>query len=153
MKNRYLAGFLGLFIISAVATFGQEPIPVKQQIPDKPLIFSQLPERSFCNADELVQLFRIPVSSSIIIHLNGNLPLRGVITENIQRSPGTTSINIRLSDYAGALFNISLIEKPGYLPMLNGRIVHPQSGDVLVLTQENNQYILQRKAQKFFMTE
>ena len=153
MKNRYLSGLLGVCIISAVATKAQEPVHVKQQTPDKPYIFSQLPDRSICGPAELQELFRSNSSTSISIHLSGGKLLRGVITEKIERSPGITSINIKLSDYPGALFNLSSYTQPGQSPVIKGRIIHPQAGDVLVLSLENDQYLLQKKAQKFFMTE
>ena len=153
MKNRYLAVFLGIFIVSAVATKAQEAFPVKQHPSDKPFIFTQLPERSICIAEELQELFRTSLSAAINIHLTGGAILRGVLAEKIQRSPGMTTINIKLSDYPGTLFNISLNEQPGHLPVMIGRIIHPQSGDVLVLIQENSQYYLQKKLQKFFMIE
>lgn len=153
MKNRYLSGLLGVCIISVVAAKAQEPVPVKQQTPDKPFIFSQLPERSICTPAELQELFRSNSSTSIAIHLSGGKLLRGVISEKIERSPGVTSINIKLSDYPGALFNLSQNAQPGQSPVIKGRIIHPQAGDVLVLTQEKDQYLLQKKAQKFFMTE
>lgn len=153
MKSRYLAVFLGVFIVSAVAAKAQESLSVKQQLPDKPFIFTQLPERSICITEELQALFRASLSASVNIHLTGSSILRGEVTSKIQRSTGITSINIKLSDYPGALFNISLNEQPGHLPEMNGRIVHPQAGDILVLIRENNQYYLQKKLQKFFMIE
>ena len=153
MKNRYLFGLLGVCIISAVASRAQESVPVKQQTPDKPFIFSQLPERSICATAELQELFRNATSASIVIHLSGDKLLRGMITEKIERSPGITSINIKLSNYPGALFNLSSNTQPGQSPIIKGRIIHPQAGDVLVLSLENDQYLLQKRAQKFFMTE
>lgn len=153
MKSRYLSGLLGVFIFSVVATKAQEPVPVKQQTPDKPFIFSWLPERSICTSAELQELFRSKSSSSVTIHLSGGKLLRGVISEKVERSPGVTSINIKLSDYPGALFNISLNAAPGISPVIKGRIIHPQAGDMLVLVSENDQYLLQKKVQRFFMTE
>ena len=153
MKNRYTAGFLGLFLVCSIVTKAQEPIPVKQHITNKPFHFFQFPDRSDCITDELLQLFRAAPSSGIVIHLPGNLVLRGVITEKVQRSPGITSINIKLSNYPGALFNISLNTESGSTSNINGRIVHPQSGDLLVLTKDNSTYYLKKQLQKFFMTE
>jgi len=153
MKNRYTAGFLGLYLVCSIVTKAQEPIPVKQHIADKPFLFSQLPERSDCITKELIQLFRAELFSGIVIHLPGNHELRGVITEKVQRSSGITSINIKLSNYPGALFNISLNTGSGLTSKINGRIIHPQSGDVLILTEENSTYYLKKKLQKFFMTE
>jgi nucleoid-associated protein YejK len=54
MKNRYTAGFLGLFLVSCMVTKAQEPIPVKQHITDKPFLFSQLPDQSDCISEELI---------------------------------------------------------------------------------------------------
>ena len=153
MKNRYTAGFLGLFLVCCIETKAQEPIPVKQHITDKPFLFSQLPDRSDCITEELIQLFKAEPSSGIIIHLPGNLILRGVLTEKVQRSPGITSINIKLSNYPGALFNITMNTESGSAGKINGRIIHPQSGDVLILTEENSTYYLKKQLQKFFMTE
>jgi len=153
MKNRYTAGFLGLFLVCCIVTNAQEPIPVKQHITDKPFLFSQLPDRSDCITEELIQLFQAAPSSSIAIHLPGNLVLRGVITEKLQRSPGITSINIKLSNYPGALFNISLNTETGSTAKIKGRIIHPQSGDVLILTEDHSTYYLKKQLQKFFMTE
>ena len=76
-----------------------------------------------------------------------------MLTEKVQRSPGITSINIKLSNYPGALFNITLNTESGYTSKMNGRIIHPQSGDVLILTEENSTYYLKKQLQKFFMTE
>ena len=79
--------------------------------------------------------------------------IRGVLTEKVQRSPGITSINIKLSNYPGALFNITMNTESGSAGKINGRIIHPQSGDVLILTEENSTYYLKKQLQKFFMTE
>ncbi|MFM9907944.1 MAG: hypothetical protein ACKVOW_01275 [Chitinophagaceae bacterium] len=153
MKNRYLAGILGIFILSGITGIAQDAFPVKQQVPDKPFIFSQLPERIKCTMEELQELFHSSIGSSMLIQLEGGIHLKGVLTEKIIRSVAITSINIKLTDYPGALFSISLIQQPGQSLLFNGRIVHPQSGDVFVLAKENNQYFLQKKLQKFFMTE
>ncbi len=153
MKNRYTAGFLGLLLVCCIVTKAQEPIPVKQHISDKPFLFTQLPDRSDCITEELIQLFRTEPSSGIVIHLSGNLVLRGVISEKVQRSPAITSINIKLSNYPGALFNITLNTESKSTTKITGRIIHPQSGDVLILTEDNSTYYLKKQLQKFFMTE
>jgi len=53
MKNRYTAGFLGLFLVCCIVTKAQEPITVKQHITDKSFLFFQLPDRSDCITEEL----------------------------------------------------------------------------------------------------
>lgn len=153
MKNRISAVLLCFFIVSAVVTNAQDTPPVKQQTPDKPLLFSQFPERLHCTYEELEQLIGASKTSPVSFRITDNIILRGTLTEKIQRSASVTSVTIKLPEYSGALFSLSLINQPGQSPIFNGRIVHPQSGDVLVLTRENNQYYFQKKAQHFFMTE
>jgi len=153
MKNRYTAVFLGLFLIGILDISAQAPLPVKQFIPDKPFLFVQLPERSDCITEELLQLFRAEPSNNIIIHLSGGFQLEGTITEKIQRGTGITSINIKLSNYPGALFTISLNTESGQSKKLIGRIIHPNSGDLLLLVEENRNYYMKKQLQKFFMTE
>jgi hypothetical protein len=152
MKNRYLAGLFSLFIVSFNSLIAQETVPVRQTIPDKPLIFSQLPDRIDFSFADIEKIFRAEKASAITLHLSA-ATLSGVITEKVQRSPGSTSYNIKLSNYPGALLTISLINEQGQKQKVRGRIVHPQSGDVLLLVQENEHFYFEKKQQKYFMTE
>lgn len=149
MRNRYLAGFLGVLLLNVAAASAQEPLPVKQHIPDKPFYFDKIPDKVYCETSELDVLFQSP-STSVAIHLaNGSL-LRGTVAEKVQRGNGITSVNLRLSEFANALFNLTYNE---HTNKYAGRIVHPRSGDVLILTEENGRYYLRKQQQKFFMTE
>ena len=153
MKNLCLLGFLGLFILSSKTVSAQEPIPVKQVITDKPLLFSKFPERTICNKPELEQLLLTAISDNINLTFGNNLSLKGVLIEKIRRANHVYSVNIKLNDYPGALLNLSFVMNEFDITGIKGRIIHPQYGDVLVLTEENQQYYFIKQNQKYFMTE
>lgn len=150
MKNRYLAGLIGVLFLYGQAAHAQAPVPVRQSIPDKPLLFSQFPEKSYCEEHELLQVFQAVLPSNVNITLQGGQILRGVVVDKVERNTGRTSINIKLVDYRNALLNLTLQHTT---KKINGRVVHPGSGDVLIVAEENGRYFLKKQLQKFFMTE
>ena len=152
MKTIYVAGLLVVCLFITAAVKAQTPIPVKQQLPDKPLQFSNLPDKFECGLSELQRAASFRTTENITFRF-GKLAFSGQVVEKVQRSAEVTSINIRSSNFAGALFNISIITLPDNTQKITGRIVNPQSGDILILTEEDNHYYLQKQPQKFFMTE
>jgi hypothetical protein len=153
MKNLYLLGFLGLFIISSKTVSAQEPIPVKQVILDKPLLFTQFSDKTACNKLELEQLLLTAISENINLTVGNDIVLKGVLVEKIRRANHVYSINIKLNAYPGALLNLSFVMKELEITAIKGRIIHPHYGDVLVLIEENQQYYFIKQNQKYFMTE
>lgn len=151
MKNLYATGFLVVSLCVSTALFAQDPL-IKQHIPDKPLLFAALPEKFECTLPELEKISTSRTSSKISLQF-GRFTFAGEIVDRVQRSEHVESINIRSTNYPGALFNIAIITQPGQTKKISGRIIHPQSGDVLVLVEENNKYFLRKQPQKFFMTE
>jgi lipoprotein-anchoring transpeptidase ErfK/SrfK len=153
MKNRYLAGLIVLLSCSFTAGYSQQPVPVKQQIPDKPPIFVQFPGESDIQITDLRQIIRAATSSTVILPLSSGNYLKGTITEKIQRSPNLVSVNVQLVNYPGALMTISLLTREDRTEKISGRVVHPQAGDVLLLVQDGARYYFEKKQQKYFMTE
>lgn len=153
MKNLYLLGFLGLFILFSKTVSAQEPIPVKQVIPDKPMLFTQFSEKTVCNKMELEQLLLTAISENINLTVGNDIILKGVLVEKIRRANHVYSINIKLNAYPGALLNLSFVMKDLEITAIKGRIIHPHFGDVLVLIEENQQYYFIKQNQKYFMTE
>lgn len=153
MKNRFSAGSLLVCLLLPLSLWAQEPFPVKQHIPDKPLLFSQLPEQSICSFTAWEQMLQWSVGNTVELLLTEKAFFKGMVTEKIHRSSTTLSLNIKLSNYPETLFNITLISLPNQDLKVTGRIVNPNSGDVLLLLNENNKYVLKKQQQKFFMTE
>lgn len=152
MKNRYATGFLVVCLFVTTNLTAQDPTLVKQHIPDKPLLFAALPEKFECTLAELQKTAAFRTSDKISLQF-GKFLFAGEIVARVKHSENVESINIRSSNYPGALFNISITTQADNSKKLSGRIIHPQSGDVLILTEENNRYFLRKQPQKFFMTE
>jgi len=152
MKNLYVAGLIVVCSFIGVTTKAQSPVAVKQQLPDKPLQFSSLPDKFECNFSTLDRLSTSRATEKISFQF-GKVVFDGDITERVQASPTVTSINIRSTNFPGALFNLCIQVQPDNSKILSGRIINPKSGDVLVLVRENDRYYLQKQPQKFFMTE
>lgn len=153
MKNLLLLGFLGLFIMHPRTVSAQEPIPVKQHLPDKPQLFTQFPDRSDCNKLQLEKILVSSILEEINLTVGNNIQLKGILAEKIRRSEQVYSVNIKLSNFDGALFNLSFEMREFDIIAIRGRIVHPQYGDVMILKEENQQYYFLKRNQKYFMTE
>ena len=149
MKNLYAVRLAALFLFVTTTVYSQKPVSVQ---PDKPLVFSQFPDKSECNITSLKNVFSSRSNDNISIEL-GKFVFTGQIIEKVQQSPQVLSMNIRSSNLSGAIFSISIITLPDNTQHFTGRIINPQAGDVLVLTEENNRYFLQKKSLKFFMTD
>jgi hypothetical protein len=152
MKNLYATGFLVVCLYISTNVIAQDPTIVKQHVPDKPLMFAALPEKFECTLPELEKASGFRTDDKITLQF-GKFVFTGKVIARVQRSENVQSINIRSTNYPGALFNISITTQADNSRHISGRIIHPQSGDVLILTEENNRYFLRKQPQKFFMTE
>lgn len=152
MKNLYATGLLVVCLYLSTIAKAQDATLVKQQIPDKPLLFAALPEKFECTLPELEKASASRTTDKISLQF-GKFVFTGEVVARVQRSANVQSINIRSTNYPGALFNMSITTEADNSRHISGRIIHPQSGDVLILTEENNRYFLRKQPQKFFMTE
>jgi len=62
-------------------------------------------------------------------------------------------VNIRLENYDNALFNLSARLLADNSLAIQGRVLHPRYGDVLVLTKEEGKYFFRKKPQRLVMAE
>jgi hypothetical protein len=153
MKNLYVAGFFGLCCLCTSHIHAQDAITVKQHITDKPFAFQQIPERVPCNKKDLDNLLKAEPASRVSFSLDNQTTLQGVVTEKVVRSKQSYSLNIKLENFPGALFNLLVVIEEGNIPRFSGRIINPQSGDVLILQQDKQQYYFKKQLQRYFMTE
>lgn len=154
MKNHYVAtGLVVVCLFITTAAVAQNPILTpKQGLPNKPMQFSRLPEKFECSIPELQKAASSRISNTVSLKF-GQTTFDGEVVDRIQQSAQVMSMNIRSTNYPGALFNIAFVTQPDGTQKVSGRVINPNSGDVLVLTQENNRYYLVKQQQKFFMTE
>ncbi|RYY26996.1 MAG: hypothetical protein EOO04_09985 [Chitinophagaceae bacterium] len=136
------------FLLSA-----QRGPSTKSLNPEKPMIFSGLPERFECNTAVLRQLFTTSLNDEISFELTRNVNFRGKIAARVQRDANVLSINILSSNFPGTLLNISLITNADKTERIIGRFINPRNGDVLMIDQENNRLFITKDLQKFVMTE
>ena len=152
MKNLYSAGLLWLLLFTAFTSYTQVEPPLNQQIPDRPPLFTSLPEKFECNLAELEKLFTFSPPQKCLLKLNPAFELDGVLAEKFVRSDRLTSLNIRLNNYEHALFNVSRIYEKNTITY-TGRIVSIKHGDLLILKKENDKYFFIKQQQKFLMVE
>jgi hypothetical protein len=151
MKKRYTIACIAVLLCASTVRSQVTP-PVNQQISDKPLLFSSLPQKLECNLEEVDRLFMSEPSQKLQLQLNNYLQLDGIVMEKIRRSPEVLSVNFKTLNYDGALFNISRIIQNGTI-RYSGRIINKENGDVLTLVKENEKYYFTKMAQRFTMVE
>lgn len=151
MKNLCFAGLLVVCSTASISVSAQQPV-IRQTDHTRPVLMAQLPKRFECTLPALQQLSRSRISDHISLPL-GITQFAGEVVDKVQQSPGVLSMNIRATNMPGALFTISVITEADNTQKLVGRIVNPQSDEVLVLTEENNRYFWVKQPKQFFLTE
>ncbi len=152
MKNLYALAYMSMLLLCAYNVHAQVSPPVNQHVADKPLLFASLPQKFECNLEEVDRLFMAEPSQKILLQLNSQLRLDGMVSEKVQPSPEVLTINFKPNNYKGAIFNISRIIQNGTIRYV-GRIVSKENGDVLTMVKENEKYYFTKQAQKFTMVE
>lgn len=152
MKYFIVAGAIVALMGYAHKTMGQKiPIPTEKQFHQT--MFTTLPPRVSCQPTELQKLFSYHINDDVSIRVNDQFVFSGIIIDKVERKSGVVSLNIRSTNFPGALFTVSSTNLPGNKKVFTGRILHPSYGDVLELIQENDQYYLRKKNQNKMMVE
>ena len=98
-------------------------------------------------------LFSGPDSGSVKILLSVNNFFEGTITERIQRNENVVTLNIKSSNYDGALLTISKVLNSNKELTYTGRIVSMQYGDVLILKKESDRFFFTKAKQSLVIVE
>ncbi|HEY0678716.1 MAG TPA: hypothetical protein VGD17_10545 [Chitinophagaceae bacterium] len=152
MKKLYATAYVAILLLCTYIAEAQSTPPLNEQVADKPLLFASLPQKLECNLEEIDRLFMAETSQKMILRLNNQLQLDGIVAERVQQSPEVVSINFKLGKYPGTLFNISRIIQNGTI-RYSGRIISRDNGDVLSLVKDNEKYYFTKLSQKFLMVE
>ncbi len=152
MKNLYSVGLLAALLFTAFTLHAQVEPPLNQQVPDNPSLFSSLPDKFECSVAQLEKFFSLSPPQRVSLKLNPIFNVDGVISEKFERSNHLTSINIRLTNYSDALFNISrIVDSEGV--RYTGRIASVGHGDLLILKKENERYYFTKREMRFSVVE
>jgi len=131
----------------------ESPLPFYKPLQAKPLLFASLPDQFACNTSELQKILSGEINQRISVQLSGQLTLIGIIVDKNQQNPGNFSVNVRLENYHNALFNISARLLADNSLSMQGRVIHPQYGDVLILYKEKDKYYFKKQSQRLYMPE
>ena len=152
MKNLCSAGLLVACVLAfQTISAQQQPVTQKPAL-NKAFTLAQLPKKLECNFPALQKFTAIAKEDRISLLL-GNYEFTGQVVDKIQQAGGVMSMNIRSTNIPGALFTVSVITEANNTQKLVGRIINPQSDEVLVLTEENNRYYFVKQSRALFMTE
>ena len=137
-----------LLYLSALAQ-----LPVRQTLPNKPLLFSNLPSKTSISTGQLNQLFSTDAAQHVKIPLGSGNYFSGIVKDKSTRNPYVTNITIECSNYDGALLTVSRIIGQGSTVTYLGRVVNIRYGDVLLLREEASQYFLVKEKQSLVVVE
>jgi hypothetical protein len=154
MKTIQKLLFLALIYLSMPsALVAQARRPEKSVTPDKPFIFSRLPARFECSATSLKQLFHAQLNDQVQLSLSANTVFAGVVNARVEVDANTMSVNILSSNFPGTLLTISLMKQSDGSEKMTGMFLNPQNGDMLMLEQDKDKYVIRKQLSKFVMTE
>ena len=151
MKHALRAG-LALLCHALYVSLSAQP-PVRQVLPNKPLLFNQLPEKLTIATTQLEQLFTAEALQRVKIPLGTGNYLSGIVKEKTVRNKQVVNITIECTNFDGALLTVSRITGMGTAVTYLGRVVNIRYGDVLLLTEHNNQYFLVKEKQSLVIVE
>lgn len=127
--------------------------PINQVLPNKSSLFSQLPNRFIVKNSLIENLFSTPASTRVKILLSAGNYFEGIITERVQKNENVLNVNIKSSNYDGALLTLSKISYNDKPDVFIGRIVSLPYGDVLMLSKEKDQFFFTREKQSLVIVE
>ena len=119
----------------------------------KPLLFSSLPDSFEVDKHQLQKIFTANVNDDIYLQLSSQFLVIGQVVDKRQHTPGTVSVNIRVTNYANALFNLTVRLLADNSSTIRGRVLHPKFGDVLILERDADTYYIKKKSQALLLPD
>ncbi len=152
MKFLTLTGIL-LCCILCNLSMAQTKLPLRQTLPNKSPLFSRLPQQVAASKLNIDMLFSVSVSGYIKIPLADNNFFEGVVLEKVRKNPNVISMNVKLTNYEGAVLTVSKIVHDDQTVNYVGRIVSIKHGDVYMLNFEDNKYYFTKQMQSMTLVE
>ena len=152
MKNRIKAALCAAMLyVSISAAAQQHNIPLNEPDPNKPLLFSNLPDRIPVNMDNLSRAMDFTVGNAVNLLLSDayQLEVDGIVTSTASKyNNSIQSVVIKSTNYNGAAFTISKITDANGQVNFTGRFISMQHGDLFELISDNSRYVLVKR--KFY---
>lgn len=145
MKNLKAGILCFLFSFFSVFVYAQN-LPVREPDRNKPLLFSQMPDKMRISATSLENLLQYETNRQVYLNLSSDIIFRGTVSSvSARHEPGVSSVVIRSDNFQGASLTISRLSRANGTSYFIGRIISFQHGDGYEITLENNQYYLVKK--------
>jgi hypothetical protein len=117
----------------------------------KPSLFSRFPDKAECSMTSLRALFSN--STQVVLTLDNEIVIRGEIINRVSQNLAVQSVNIRLTDFPGALCTVSRISLGDGSVRFSGRILSVRHKDAMLLLQDKGTYYFIKTTQHLVMTE
>ncbi len=153
MKRVYTFWLCMILLLQGYLYAQESPLPIFQPKAEKPLLFAALPDSFEVKSGTLQQIISAETNEQITLQLSNQFTIYGLILDKYHQGPGNFSVNVRLQNYHNALFNINVKLLADNSIAIQGRIIHPRYGDVLVLNNNKKGYFFKKQLQKLFMPE
>lgn len=146
MKNLRVAG-LGLAMMLCCAVSAQEKLPLNEPDYNKPLLFSNLPDKIPVEVAYLKNLLSNDLGKEVQLRLAGpaGLSFDGKVISLAGKETGASSVVVRSSNFTGANLTISEVMNEDGSVLYRGRIISFQHGDLLELQQKDGQYFFVKR--------
>ncbi len=148
MKNLCTISMCVLLAISGITVNAQTRIPLNEPDQNKPMLFSNLPEKIPVNTSDLDAYFTIQVGNSTQLNLVSgmNQKFEGNLVSRSDRSAdGVQTAIIRSTNFNGARLTVTKrLNEDGSTTYL-GRIISVQHGDLYELQNLQGQWFLVKK--------
>lgn len=112
---------------------------------DLPRAFKELPVKFAVNVQDIQQIFEMEINDQVHIRFHDKFYLNATVIDKETRNSGTTSVNLKSSNFPGILFNFSRTVVLGKRVRYHARALHPNYGDVLLLQGSDQQYFFEVK--------
>jgi hypothetical protein len=147
MKNLRTFLLCVCMIAYSVCSFGQSgDVPLNEPNPNKPRLFTGLPE--LINVDVAVfgGLLNAEVGTSVNIPVSAAFRIQGHVVSAVSKYGNSIrSVVVRSINYTGASLTISRITDEDGVIIYTGRIMSMAHGDLYELQNQNGQYSFVKK--------
>ena len=147
MKNLRTSFMCVCMIAYSVCSFGQSgDAPLNEPNPNKPRLFTSLPEQINVDVAVFGQLLNTTVGTSVNIPVSAAFRFQGHVVSAVSKYGNSIrSVVVRSINYTGASLTISRITDGDGLVSYTGRIISMAHGDLYELKNQNGQYSFVKK--------
>lgn len=144
--------FLSLALIAFASNMEAQPV-YRSKKPGQPKAFKDLPAKFAVHPQDLQRVFEKEINEQVQIRFHDKFNFIATVVDREVRRSGTTSVNLRSSEYPGVLFNFSRTVISGKRVQYHARALHRDYGDVLLLQGKDQQYFFEIKEAEKLIAE